>query len=379
MDLPARLSLDLDLPRRAFGLTLTLEVGAETVAIVGPSGSGKSSLLRAVAGLERPARGRIALGDRVLFDSERRIDLPPERRSVGLVFQEYALFPHMTVRANVAFGGAARTDELLERMRIGHLAGARPRELSGGERQRVALARALARDPEVLLLDEPMAALDPHTREGVRGELRALLDELGLPALLVTHSFGDAAALAARVAVLESGRLVQQGAPGDLIARPADAFVASLTGANLVAGETVGEQGGLTVVRLPGGAVVYSGDRLEGAVGVVVRPSEITIAREVASDSTLNHVRGRITSVVRLAALARVQVGGLTAEITTMSLDRLGLAEGDEAVASFKAAGTRLVPLGRPPAGGLNGFRRARAPSGGGYGRGPRRSGSSRR
>jgi ABC-type sulfate/molybdate transport systems ATPase subunit len=352
VDLPPRLSLDLDLPRRAFGLTLTLEVGAETVAIVGPSGSGKSSLLRAVAGLERPARGRIALGDRVLFDSERRIDLPPERRSVGLVFQEYALFPHMTVRANVAFGGAARTDELLERMRIGHLAGARPRELSGGERQRVALARALARDPGVLLLDEPMAALDPHTREGVRGELRALLAELGLPTLLVTHSFGDAAALAGRVAVLESGRLVQQGAPGELIARPADAFVASLTGANLVAGEAVGEEGGLTVVRLPGGAIVYSGDRSAGPVGVVVRPSEITIAREVAPDSTLNHVRGPITSVVRLANLARVQVGGLTAEITTMSLDRMGLSEGDQAVATFKAAGTRLVPLGRVPGAG---------------------------
>jgi ABC-type sulfate/molybdate transport systems ATPase subunit len=258
----------------------------------------------------------------------------------------------MTVRANVAFGGAARTDELLERMRIGHLAGARPRELSGGERQRVALARALARDPGVLLLDEPMAALDPHTREGVRGELRALLAELGLPTLLVTHSFGDAAALAGRVAVLESGRLVQQGAPGELIARPADAFVASLTGANLVAGEAVGEEGGLTVVRLPGGAIVYSGDRSAGPVGVVVRPSEITIAREVAPDSTLNHVRGPITSVVRLANLARVQVGGLTAEITTMSLDRMGLSEGDQAVATFKAAGTRLVPLGRVPGAG---------------------------
>jgi len=350
VDHPAPLSLDLDLPRRAFGLTLTLEVGAETVAIVGPSGSGKSSLLRAVAGLDRPARGRIALGDRVLFDSARGIDLPPERRSVGLVFQEYALFPHMTVRANVAFSRGARVDELLERMRIGHLAGARPTELSGGERQRVALARALARGPGVLLLDEPMAALDPHTREAVRAELRELLGELGLPALIVTHSFTDAAALAGRVAVLESGRLVQQGAPGELIARPADAFVASLTGANLLAGEAVGREGGLTVVRLPGGGVVYSGDRLTGAVGLVVRPSEITIAREIAPDSTLNHVRGPIISVVRLAALARVQIGGLTAEITTMSLDRLGLSEGDEAVASFKAAGTRLVPLGRPPA-----------------------------
>ena len=347
MDQPPPLSLDLDLPRRSFRLTLALAVGAETVAVVGPSGSGKSSLLRAIAGLTRPERGRIALGERVLFDAQRGIDLAPERRRVGLVFQEYALFPHMSVLANVGFGGRRRSREMLERLRIGHLADARPAELSGGERQRVALARALAREPDVLLLDEPMAALDPHTREAVRGELRELLAELGLPTLLVTHSFTDASALAGRVAVLEAGRLVQQGAPGDLIARPADPFVASLTGANLLPGEAAGEEGGLTVVRLAGGATVYSSDRLAGPVGVVVQPSEITIAHAVAADSTLNHVRGRITSVVRLSNLARVQVAGLTAEITTMSLERMGLAEGDEAVATFKATGTRLVPLGR--------------------------------
>jgi molybdate transport system ATP-binding protein len=343
VDNPARLSLDLDLPRRSFRLTLALEVGAETVAVVGPSGSGKSSLLRAVAGLTRPERGRIALGERVLFDSERRIDLPPEQRSVGLVFQEYALFPHMSVLGNVAFGRRRRARELLDRLRIGHLAGARPAELSGGERQRV--ARALAREPGVLLLDEPMAALDPHTREGVRGELRELLGELGLPTLLVTHSFADASALAHRVAVLEGGRIVQVGRPGELVARPADGFVASLTGSNLLEGEVVGEEGGLSVVRLGDGTIVYSDDLLTGRVGVVVQPSEITVGLRSAPDSTLNHVRGPATSIVRLANRARVQVGSLTAEITTVSLDRLGLAEGQAAVLSFKATGTRLVPL----------------------------------
>ncbi len=348
---PPRLAVDIDLPRRDFRLTLALAVGTETVAVVGPSGAGKSSLLRAIAGLERPAAGRIAVDGHALFDSAERVNLPPEHRMVGLVFQEYALFPHMTVLHNVRFGGRRRARELLERLRIGHLADARTGWLSGGERQRVALARALAREPRVLLLDEPMAALDPQTRAGVRGELRELLRELGLPTLLVTHSFGDASALADRIAVLEGGRLVQQGTPGELIARPADPFVASLTGANLLVGEVVGQEAGLSVVRLESGALVYSGDRLDGHVGVVVSPSEITLARTPAADSTLNHVRGPITSVVRLASRARVQVASLTAEITTVSLDRLGLAEGDDAVMSFKATGTSLVPMdaGRRP------------------------------
>jgi molybdate transport system ATP-binding protein len=183
------LDVRLDHPLRSFSLSLAVELGRETLALVGPSGAGKSSVLRAIAGLLRPERGRIALGARPWLDTEEQIDLPPERRSVGLVFQEYALFPHLDVRRNVAFGGRGRVDELLERFRISHLARARPADLSGGERQRVALARALARDPAVLLLDEPLSALDAHTRGVVRGELAELLAELRLPTLLVTHDF----------------------------------------------------------------------------------------------------------------------------------------------------------------------------------------------
>src|SRR6185436_4290551 len=187
-------------------------------------------------------------------------------------FQEYALFPHLSVEANVGFGGRDRVHELLERFGIMHLARARPEELSGGERQRVALARALARDPAVLLLDEPMAALDAHTRAGVRAELQELLRELGLPTILVTHDFEDAAALADRVGVLSDGRVLE------LVAAPADAFVAGFTGGNLLHGFARAARDGLTEVVLDGGAVVFSTDRGEGRVGVVVYPWEVSIA-----------------------------------------------------------------------------------------------------
>ena len=167
---------------------------------------------------------------------EAGIFLKPDERRVGLVFQEYALFPHMNVRQNVAYGGRVRVDEYLERFRISHLAKARVTELSGGERQRVALARALARDPGVLLLDEPLSALDAHTKVAVRGELQELLREFGLPTLLVTHDYEDAAALADKVGVLVDGSLRQLAAPQEMVAHPADGFVASFTGANLLHG-----------------------------------------------------------------------------------------------------------------------------------------------
>jgi len=337
------LKLDITLPLRSFRLELALAVGRETFALVGPSGAGKTSILRAVAGLARPERGRISLGGRVLFDAEARVDRPPEERRVGLVFQDYALFPHMTVEQNVAYGGRSRTPELLERFRIGHLARARPQELSGGERQRVGLARALARDPDVLLLDEPLSTLDPHTRAAVRAELKEVLDHLSLPVLLVTHDFHDAAVLAGRVAVIVDGRLRQTGTPSELIAAPADAFVAGFTGANVLSGRALPGLGGLTQVTLEDGGVLYSVDVAEGPVEVAVYPWEISVAREPAQDSALNHVRGPITSLVRIGNRARVQVGALVGEVTTASAERLRLEEGDLVVASFKAAATRLV------------------------------------
>ena len=343
----AALSAHFTLPLRAFELELGLEV-AGVVALVGPSGAGKSSALRVVAGLARPPRGRVALGEEVWLDAGRGLFLPPERRRVGLVFQEYALFPHLSVHANVAYGaGGKPVTDLLERLRIAHLADARPRELSGGERQRVALARALAREPEVLLLDEPLSALDAHTKSAVRAELAELLRGLGLPTLLVTHDYEDAAALADEVGVLVDGRLRQLSTPAELVANPQDAFVASFTGANLLHGRARREGGPLTTVRLPGGEELYSTDEAEGEVGVVVYPWEISVARTHAADadSALNVVHGEVGSVVEVANRVRVRIGPVTAEVTAASAQRLELARGGGAYAVFKATGTRLVPL----------------------------------
>jgi ABC-type sulfate/molybdate transport systems ATPase subunit len=332
----ARLLLDFSLPLRSFELELTLPV-ERTVALVGPSGAGKTSVLRVVAGLLEPARGGVSLGGSP-WDG-----LPPERRRVGFVFQDYALFPHLSVRANVAFAGPV--GNLLERFRIDHVADQKPEELSGGERQRVALARALARDPQVLLLDEPLAALDAHTKGEVRAELRELLRELGLPTLLVTHDYEDAAALADEVGVLVDGKLRQVAAPAELVAQPADAFVASFTGANLLRGFG-SRQGDLTEIVLEGGERLWSTDDGEGDVGVVVYPWDVSVARSHAEDeSALNVVRGEVGSVFAVGNRVRVRVGPVTAEVTAASADRLELARGGVAYATFKATGTRLVPL----------------------------------
>jgi molybdate transport system ATP-binding protein len=342
----AALSLDFALPLRRFDLELALEVGG-TVALVGPSGAGKTSVLRVVSGLARPPRGRVALDGETWLDGERGICLPSEQRRVGLVFQDYALFPHLSVRRNVAYGARGPVDELLERFRIAQLAAVHPRELSGGERQRVALARALARDPAVLLLDEPLAALDAHTKATVRGELAELLRGLGLPTLLVTHDYEDAAALADEVGVLVDGTLRQLATPAELVAQPSDAFVASFTGANLLHGRARRGEGALTAVRLASGDDVYSTDAVEGQVGVVVYPWEIAVARAHAADadSALNVVRGEIGSVVEVANRVRVRIGPVTAEVTAASAERLELARGGVAYATFKATGTRLVRL----------------------------------
>jgi molybdate transport system ATP-binding protein len=342
------LRIDFTHSLRAFdaNVQLTVEPG-ETLALVGPSGAGKSTTLRVVAGLTRADRGVVEANGETWLDTSRGVDVPPERRKVGYLFQEYALFPHLDVEANVRFGAprGASVAELLDRLRIGGLARARVRELSGGERQRVALARALARRPAALLLDEPLSALDAHTKASVRTELHDLLTELGLPTILVTHDFDDAAALADRVGVLVDGRVTQEGTASDLVARPLDAFVASLTGASLLHGVARPGIAGLTEVVLDAGGSAWSTDTAHGRVGVAVHAWEVALSRVPPDDSSVNHLPGTITSIVPLGNRARVKVGELVAEISAASLERLALREGDDVVASFKATAARLVPL----------------------------------
>ena len=219
----------------ALDLRVDLQLDRETIVVAGPNAAGKSSLLRLLLGVLRPDRGRIALDGRILFDDATGVEVPVEERQLGYVPQEYALFPHLDVLANVTFGLRAlprnervrRASAWLERLAVTHLSRRFPGELSGGERQRVALARALAREPRALLLDEPFASLDPLARREVRRALRDWLREWRLPALIVSHDPADAI-LGDRVAVLEAGRVVQQGTVDELRRSPASAFVAGL-------------------------------------------------------------------------------------------------------------------------------------------------------
>ena len=338
---PLRLSLDV--PLREFALRVELAVGREVVALVGPSGAGKTTLLRAIAGLQ-PARGRISVDGDSWLDSAQGLDLPAEERSVGLVFQDYALFPHLSVRKNVEFGRKGHAG-LLERFRLTAFADAKPRELSGGERQRVALARALAPDPAVLLLDEPLAALDAHTRGEVRTELQRLLRDADRPTLVVTHDFEDAATLATRVGVLVEGRLRQLGSPAELVASPSDPFVASLTGANVLRGRARPAKE-LTELALPTGELIRSTDLAEGDAVAIVYPWEVTLSRSLPDDSAQNHIAGVVESLVPVGNRVRARVGPLTAEVTADSAERLDLRVGSRAVASFKATATKLLSQG---------------------------------
>jgi molybdate transport system ATP-binding protein len=335
-------------------LDVALEVAAgECLALAGPSGAGKTSVLRIAAGLLRPRTGRVTCGERVWFDGE--VDLPPEARRCGYVFQDYALFPHLSAWQNVGYGlprrgRRERALERLERFGLAHRADARPRTLSGGERQRVAVARALAPQPDVLLLDEPLSALDARTRASASRELAAVLHVAGVPALLVTHDFQEAALLGDRVGVMDGGRIVQTGSASELAAGPASPFVADFTGAVVLTGIAAPGAGGLTRVALDGGGEVSSPDAGDGPVAVTVFPWDIALAPPGAVDpgSARNHLEVAVVSVTAVGNRVRVGLAApqpLTAELTEPAVERLHIEPGARLIASWKATATKVLPL----------------------------------
>jgi molybdate transport system ATP-binding protein len=344
-----------------FDLDLTLEVEAgRCLALAGPSGAGKTSALRIAAGLIRPDAGRVTCGEETWLDTTRGIDVAPERRHCGYVFQDYALFPHLLAWQNVAYGlrdvpraqRRQHAEALLERFGIRELADARPGTLSGGERQRVAVARALARTPRALMLDEPLSALDTRTRASAARELGGVLREAEVPTLLVTHDFAEAAQLGDEVGVIDAGRIVQRGTATELAAKPRSPFVADFTGAVVVTGHAGAGRDGLTVVALDGGqATVSSADPHGGGrVALSIYPWEITLlpAASRAEGSAQNRLPAEVVSVTAVGSRVRVGLEAgqpLTAEVTQTAADELGLGPGVEVVASWKAAATRLVDL----------------------------------
>ena len=342
-----------------FDLDAELEVApGSCLALAGPSGAGKSTLLRIAAGLLRPQHGHVVCGDDVWLDTASGRELAPERRACGYVFQDYALFGHMAVWQNVAYGlrgmsraeRRRRADALLERFGIAHLAEQRPRTLSGGDRQRVALARALAPEPRVLLLDEPLSALDARTRASASRELAAVLHDTGVPALLVTHDFLEAAVLGDRVAVIDGGRIVQEGTAGELAAAPGSAFVADFTGAVVLTGVARAGPGDMTIVDLDGGGIATSTDTASGAVALSVHPWEISLepAGEHVEGSARNVLDAVVVTVTHVGNRARVGLAApqpLVAEITGAAVSGLHLAPGVRVTATWKATATRLVSL----------------------------------
>jgi molybdate transport system ATP-binding protein len=348
-------SLDASIQLALGPLDLEMEITigeGEVVALLGPNGAGKTTVLRAIAGLAPFKSGHVRLDGKILEDTATNQYVPTERRPIGFVFQDYLLFPHLNVLDNVAFGlrshgtpraaAAEKAGQWLDRVGLGGYARAKPAELSGGQRQRVALARALAPDPRLLLLDEPLAALDVTTRAEVRRDLKRHLASFQGIRLVVTHDPLEAVALADRLIVMEKGRLVQTGTPAEVTERPRSQYVADLVGVNLIRGEAY--QG---FVKVPGGSVVAAAGAESGEVFVVIHPRSVGVHRIRPEGSPRNVWRGRASNIELMGNRVRVRIDGevpLVAEVTPAALKELDLVEGGEVWISFKATEVGVYP-----------------------------------
>jgi molybdate transport system ATP-binding protein len=332
----------------AVDLRIPLDRAPVTV-LFGPSGSGKTTLLRLLAGLERPDAGAIEFGECTWFDSARGIHLPPQQRRAGFLFQDYALFPHLTVAENVAYAASRESaHQLLDRFGLAELAARMPRAISGGQQQRVALARALAAQPALLLLDEPLSALDAATRSRMRYELRRMLLAGGVPSMVVTHDRMEAVALGDWMAVMVDGRIRQSGPVQEVFRRPADSQVAESVGVeNVLAAEIVGRESGLLVLQVDGGRIQCVDSGEAGPVFACIRAEDVAITRQMDQvSSARNRLAGRVRAVIAEGALARVELDcgfPLVALVTAQSAAELGLAEGENVSAVVKATSVHLA------------------------------------
>ena len=342
------MSLQAQLQARvgSFDLDVDLSIApGEVVALLGPNGAGKTSVLRALAGLLTIDAGRIALDGIVLDEPANAIRMPVEQRPIGVVFQDYLLFPHLSVLENVAFGlrsrgvgrttATARARSWLERVGLGQSANRKPGSLSGGQAQRVALIRALATDPALLLLDEPMAALDASARVELRRELRQHLESFRGVRLLVTHDPVEAMAMADRLIVLEHGRVLQTGSPAEVTQRPRSRYVADLVGVNLFRGTAR-----QNVITISGGGSLTAVGVTDGDVFAVVHPRTVALYRARPDGTPRNVWEGRATDLDLQGDRVRVRLQGspsIVAEVTPAAVRELGLDRGDQVWIGVKA------------------------------------------
>jgi molybdate transport system ATP-binding protein len=349
------LVVDAEVRRGGFTLAVSLTAAAgQVLGVLGPNGAGKSTLLSAVAGLTPITAGRITLAGQVMDDADAGTFVEASRRPVGFVFQDYRLFPHLTVAENVAFSPRARglgrqaarsaASHWLDRLELTGLASRRPGQLSGGQAQRVALARALAGQPALLLLDEPLSALDAGTRLDVQAELKRHLAGFPGPCLLVTHDPIEALVLADQLIVLEAGRIVQEGSPAQIARQPATAYVAKLVGLNLYAGQADGSQ----VKLADGGAFAIAGQGQHGDVLVAVRPSAILISNQHPQPSSARNTwPAKITGLTLLADRVRLELEGqppALVDVTPAAVAELSLSPGGQVWLTVKATEIEVYP-----------------------------------